>query len=373
MKLEVSVDKLKNAVALASRIVGKNLSLPILSTILFKVSGKLLNIRSTNLSLGIEIEIPAKVFKEGVVAVSGDILNNIFSNINQNTVTLESLQGNILINSKNSNILVKSLPAEDFPTIPSVSGKTFNINSNILINGIKSVHWSALVSDIKPEISSVYMWSENGQLVFVATDSFRLAEKRIKTKNQEEIPGIILPFRNVVEIIRIFDGLDGEIKISYNKNQISFSCNGIYVTSRLIDGIYPDYRQIIPKEKTTETIVLKQDFLSALKIAGVFSGKFNQISLIARPREKNFFINSKSAEVGENHTRVDAALSGENIEVNLNLKYLMDCLPAISDDSIVIRFNGADKPILARGVSDSSFTYLIMPISPSKSETKTEK
>ena len=363
MKLECEIEKIKNAISQTERITGKNLTLPVLSSILFIASGKSLKLRSTNLSLGIEIEIPAKIEKEGIVAVSGSVLIGIFSNIFQKeNILLEEKDGNLLIKTKKSQIKLKCQPNEDFPTIPRVEGESFDIDVKKFMDGIKSVYYSSSVSDIKPEISSVYFYSKEDSLVFVSTDSFRLAEKKIKVKNIEEISGILIPFKNVPEILRVFGELSGEIKICFNKNQISFSSDNVYLTSRVIDGIFPDYTQIIPKEAKTECVVLKQDLLNALKLSNIFSDKFNQVNLAIKPKEKIFELSSQNNEVGENKTYLDAALSGENVEVGFNYKYFMDCFQSVNSDSISIKFNQANKPIVVSGVSDNSFTYLIMPM-----------
>ena len=181
MKLECKIEDLKNKISLVERITGKNLTLPILNSILLIASGKSLKLRSTNLNLGIEVEIYAKIEKEGIVAISGSVLNGIFSNVFQNeNVFLESVDGNLLIQTKKSKIKLKGQPCDDFPTIPRVVGTSFDIESKKLIDGIKSVYYSSSVSDIKPEISSVFMYTNEDNLVFVSTDSFRLAEKKIK-------------------------------------------------------------------------------------------------------------------------------------------------------------------------------------------------
>src|SRR3989344_3413498 len=160
MKLECQIEEIRNRISQAERITGKNLTLQILSSILLIASNKSLKIRSTNLSLGIEIEIPAKIEKEGLVAVSGSVLSGIFSNVFQNeNIHLEGIEGNLLIQTKKSKIKLKGQPAEDFPTIPRVAGISFEIESKKLIDGIKSVYYSSSVSDIKPEISSVFMYT----------------------------------------------------------------------------------------------------------------------------------------------------------------------------------------------------------------------
>ncbi|MFA6586137.1 MAG: DNA polymerase III subunit beta [Candidatus Paceibacterota bacterium] len=363
MKLECGIEKLKNGILQVEKITGKNLTLPILNSILLIASGKSLKLRATNLSLGVEIEIPAKIEKEGIIAISGGTLAGIFSNVFQNeNINLESEDGNLLIKTKKSRIKLKGQVHDDFPTIPLVEGKSFNIEAKKLIDGIKSVYYSSSVSDIKPEISSVFIHSNEDNLVFVSTDSFRLAEKKIKIKGIEEISGILIPFKNVPEILRIFGEIKDDIKVCFSKNQISFSSDGIYLTSRIIDGVFPDYRQIIPKEFKVEAIVLKQDLLNALKLSNIFSDKFNQINLKISAKEKVFELSSQNNDVGENKTFLDAALKGEDVTLGFNYKYFLDCFQSINTDSISIRLNQSSKPIVISGSSDNSFTYLIMPM-----------
>lgn len=363
MKLECDIEKIKNGIIQAERITGKNLTLPILNSILLICSGKSLKLRSTNLSLGLEIEIPAKVEKEGIAAVSGSVLSGIFSNISQNeNVSIESIDGNILIKTKKSKIKVKGGLYEDFPTIPTVEGKNFEIEAKKLIDGIKSVYYSSSLSDIKPEISSVFIYKDEDNLVFVSTDSFRLAEKKIKVKNLENISGIIIPFKNIPEILRVFGDFFGIIKVCFNKNQISFSSENTYLTSRIIDGVFPDYRQIIPKNFKTEATLLKQDLLNALKLSNIFSDKFNQVNLLINPKEKVFELSSANNDVGENKTYLDAATSGVEAFLSFNYKYFLDCFQSVNTDSLSIKITDAAHPILISPVSDPSFTYLIMPM-----------
>src|SRR3989338_4585639 len=320
MKLECKVEEIKNAVSQVERITGKNLTLPVLNSILLIASNKSLKLRSTNLSLGVEVEIGAKVEKEGLVAISGSVLSGVFS-------------------------------------------KIFEIEAKKLVEGIKAVYYSSAASDIKPEISSVFIYSNDDGLVFVSTDSFRLAEKKIKVKGLEEILGILIPFKNVGEILRIFGEHAGVVKVCFNKNQISFSSDNIYLTSRVIDGIFPDYRQIIPKDIKTTATILKQDLLNALKLSNIFSDKFNQVNLTINPKEKIFVLSSTNNDIGENKTYLDGAVTGENVELGFNYKYFLDCFSSISTDSLSIKLSGTSRPLVVSPVSDPSFTYLIMPIS----------
>lgn len=363
MKFECSIEKLKKAISNGERVTGKNLTLPVLSSILFVVAGKSVKLRATNLSLGIELEVPAKVEQEGVCAVSGTLLLSLFSTMyDEGVINVELKNGNLEMITKKNSFILKGQPAEDFPTLPTVEGESIIIPLKKLIEGFKAVYYSASLSEIKPEISSVYMYSDQGSLVFVSTDSFRLAEKKIKTKEKYEFSPIIIPYKNILEIVRVCQDIDTDAHMVIGKNQIVFETQGLYLTSRVIDGVFPDYKQIIPKAHTTEATILKQDAMNALKVSNIFSDKFNQITLSINPKEKKIKLYAKNNDVGENTTSVDGALSGEQVDLNVNYKYVFDCFQSIHQDSVVFRSNGSNKPLVIQGSGDTSFTYLVMPM-----------
>lgn len=351
--------------ALAEKITAKNATLPILGTILLSAKQGILQIRSTNLDVGAEFDIPAQVKEEGEVALSGSVLANTLSFLyGDGSVVLELKNGNLSIETKEkkSSIIIKSHIPDDFPTIPKIEeGDSFDILAKDLVSGVKSVIYSASVSDIKPEISSVYMYPNQTNIVFVATDSFRLSEKTILQQQHNDFSGVIIPFKNITEIIRIFEDQSGNIAVRANKNQISFYCDGVYVTSRLVSGIFPDYKQIIPRQHATEAILLKQDLADVFKITNIFSDKFNKVKLSVHPSKKTMEISSHN-EHGEFSTHVNAALSGDAVEINFNYKYIADALQSINTDSVTLHFNGEQKPLIVRGVGDNSFLALIGPI-----------
>lgn len=363
MKVECTKDALKNGIQQSERMTGKNLSLPVLGGILLSGQGNAITLRATNLDLGVEIRIPAKVYAEGSVVVPGNILSGILSSLYDGKITLDEVNENLTISTINTKSVIKCLPSDDFPTIPTLSGaESFEISSQKFIDGVKSVWYSASLSDMKPEIASVYMYQENESIVFAATDSFRLAEKKIEAKKGVKFPPILLPYKNMIEVLRVFEGLDGDMNISFNKNQISFSLGGVYVTSRIIDGIFPDYRQIIPKEYSTEAVIIKQDIVNALKITHLFSDKFNRVDFFVDLQKKLFEVEAKNPVLGENTTKIDASLSGKDIRCGFNQKYILDCFSAIKTESIIFRFSGVGRPLVIRGVNENSFVYLVMPL-----------
>ena len=210
MKIECIKDKLTTAILNSQKITGKNLTLPVLSCILFDVKGSTLRIRATNLDLGIEIEVPVKSSEDGSVAVPGAVLANFISNLqDEKTITLETREGNLFVGTKNNSTLIKTMPTEDFPSIPVVEAeRTFMVNGHDFVQGLKAVWYSSSTSSMKPELSSVYVYNTEDDMVFAATDSFRLAEKRIKLKKTKDVGSILIPFKNIPEICRLFENIN---------------------------------------------------------------------------------------------------------------------------------------------------------------------
>ena len=366
MKIECVQEKFKESISIAERISGKNMTLPVLSCLLLDASSKNnLIIKATNLDLGIEISIPSKNQENGIIAVPANIINSFMNNVvnTNNSIKLLSDKNILKITTSHSFGDIKTILEEDFPSIPKITNNNrFYLNGNDFANGLKSVWYSSSVSNIKPELSSVYVYCDGEFIIFVATDSFRLAEKKIKIKKSKDFGQILIPFKNIPEIIRVLEFINDEVEVNLDKNQISFNYNGLYLVSRVVDGTFPDYKQIIPKSTTTEVIILKQDLINALKLSNVFSDKFNQINFKIDPISKTCEIKTKNNDIGENKTQLDSAISGEPIEINFNYKYIIDCFQSIDSDSVSLNFNSMNKPMIISPVSDTSFRYLVMPM-----------
>lgn len=364
MKITCTIDSLKESINTAERITGKNLSLPILSAVLLSADGDQLKIRATNLDIGVEFDINAKVEKKGEVAVPGNVFSNVISGMHgEKNITLELVNENLVVSTKNNTTLVKGFSTEDFPTIPVVSsGESFSISAEILTSGIKSVAYSSAVSDIKPEIASVYIYQSDGDMVFIATDSFRLAEKKIPVKGITDFNGVIIPIKNIHEIVRVFEGAKSDIAVAIDENQISFLSGGVYVTSRIVNGVYPDYKQIIPSSFTSEVKVLKEDIVGALKLTNIFADKFNKVTIKADPERNMFEVSSRNTDVGENMTKIEAVIEGDMFDVNFNYRYLLDGFQSIKQDSVLIKFDGKREVLTVQGVSDASLLYLVKPM-----------
>jgi len=352
------------AVLSISRLVGKNLTLPILSTVLFETIDDRLVLRATNLDIGAEISIKAKITEGGKIALPAQIIGNFLSGVGGgDEVQISIDNGNLKVTTGKHKTTIKGMPHDDFPNLPQKEGdETATIPGNQISLGIKAVLYAASQSDIKPEIASVYMYGDTGDIVFVATDSFRLAEKRIHLDKKQEFPKLIVPIRNASEISRLLEDYGENVLFGVTKNQLTIAGDDLYIVSRVVEGVFPDYLQIMPSGKTTEVVVLKEDFLGAIKTASLFADKFFQVKVSIDPTNAKFAVSSEGDLTGAHESNLDATLEGEPIEMSFNARYVLDSMTTIKEDSLVLTFNGKNKPMVIRGVGDNNFTYLAMPL-----------
>lgn len=364
MKIECIKEQLEDALNKANKISTKNNTLPVLSGLYLNARQNTLSIKATNLDLGISINIPVRVTEPGIVVVPAQIITSFISSLSiDKNITINTKGQTMEVKTKNTKTIIKTLSSEDFPVIPELEDdKVFSIQARDLVFGIRSVVYAASLGGGRPELSSVAITHEGDSIIFTATDSFRLAEKKIRVKKTPRFKQILIPQKNAIEISKIFDKGEEEIFISVEEHQVAMRSNNLYLTSRIIDGIFPDYKQIIPKETKSKAIILKQDLINALKTSLIFSDNFNQLTFKVSPKAKIFELESKNTLIGENIDSIDAALEGEDISINVNYKYFTDCFQSITTDSISLEFGGQAKPILVRGVGDTSFFYLVMPM-----------
>ncbi|HEY5383211.1 MAG TPA: DNA polymerase III subunit beta [Candidatus Paceibacterota bacterium] len=363
MKFECTTEQLLKAVTTAARFVERRANLPVLGSVLITADGGRVVLRATNLECGVEITLAAKVAGDGVVAVPGSVLLGFLSNARGKNILVELVGEVCKIETERVSASIKTIPQDDFPILPRVSAeRSFKVKSTDLTRAIRSVAYCASTSTIKPELQSVLIFGEAGKLTAVATDSFRLAEKNIPLRDGGEVSHLLLPARNAAELMRILDGASADVELYYNDNQLSTHVGEVYYTSRLIDGSFPNYRQIIPKSFTTEAVVLREDLSSALKSLSVFADKFAQVSFAIEPAKKAILLSSRNPDVGEQTSTVRATVSGEQCMMNFNGRYLADSLQAITGESVRIHANGPGKPLLIKDAADESFFYLAMPM-----------
>ncbi len=362
MQFTTPKDQILSAVLIAERIVGKKESLPVLSCILLDVQKDFL-IKSTNLEAGVEIKVPGDIGEKGVVAVPASILSQTLRSVSGDKVTLKLEGSNLLIQSRGSKTLIKAVPHDEFPALAShEGGKGLLVSRVSLLQALQSVGYSASSSMIRPELGSVYLSVRDSKLITVATDSFRLAEKTVSDANGGDSSDVLFPLKHAQELMHVLEKVSAEkVELVIDDSQLTLVADGLHFVSRIIDGTFPNYKEIIPKTFSTEATLLKSDFAETLRKARVFSGADQHVGFHVYPQKKVFDVTAQSAAIGEMSDSLEAAVTGEDIDVNFHIGYVADCMQSIAADSITLGFSGAGKPLVIRGVSDASFTYLVMP------------
>ncbi len=364
MNINCLKKNLSKSVDIAAKIISSKPTLPVLSCVLIEAEDNKVNIKSTNIEFSIETSFTADVKNSGKVAVPANVFMRTLKTIRSEGNISLNLDGDMLVlKTDDGSTTIKTLPTEEFPNIPQLDTKNnHKIQANILIDGIKSVSNSASTSIIKPELSAIYIYFEDNKLVFVATDQFRLSEKKIEYKSNKNIPSIIIPISNALELVNVLETVEGEVDMYVDDSQISIKTDDIYATSRIIDGSFPDYKQIIPKETTTEVIILKNDLINCLQKMQIFADKFGKTNLHIYPTKKKFTASAHNADLGEVFDSPEATLKGNELDIAFNHKYLLDSLQSIKTDSVTLSFAGISKPLIVRGIGDNTFIYLVMPM-----------
>ena len=357
---------LKQALNITEKIIGRNLTLPILNNLLLSVDKNKLKISSTNLEIGINSSIIGKVKDIGSITIPARLLTDFVNNLPNEKIELRVKDNQLEIKCKNFKSYIKGLSSDDFPIIPKIINKALiKIKGSILKNGFSQVVEVASLSGSRPEISGIYINFNKNLIKIAATDSFRLAEKNIEiNNNSKELKNqsIIIPQRTIQEVCRILGDEEMDVEIVLSNNQILFDLGYTQIISRLIEGQYPDYQQIIPDSFQTQLTINRNELISNIKIASLFSGKINNIKVFVNSKKSILEILSKDTDIGENKSKIDAKIEGKEVEVVFNYKYLLDGLNNIFSDKIIIGFNGSSKPVVLRPIGDISYTYIVMPI-----------
>lgn len=363
MHITVTRDILLDRLELVTKVSTKHITLPVLQCVLFEVTETGVTLRATNLEIGIEATLPeVKVIKTGIIAIPAQTLTQTIQYLVTKEVTLRVESGVLMIEGDHSETSIKSIPADEFPIISRLTGTGQIIQRSLFTLGIKTAAFAASVSSIKPELGSIYIHQKKEHsLTFVATDSFRLMEKTVPQKGIVLENPVLIPQKNALEIARVCETrtTDPELRVTENQCSLTFT-DGVYITSRLISGSFPDYNQIIPKEFSTHATVLRSDLNQTFKKTGIFLNKFQQVTL--KVANDLLTVSAQSGEVGTTTDSIHATIEGDDLTLSFNQRYLQEPLHYLVDDSIILHFSGLGRPLVMEGVNDRSLRYLVMPM-----------
>lgn len=363
MKFSCLTSHLQRALSFAERFVGKNVTLPVLGNILMEADDSGVVVTATNLEHALEIRVPCQVHKSGKVTVPARVMSSLVSAISEEKVDLEVKQGSLVMSSDMRQSRVNGIPPDDFPLIPKIKNKvSFSVPADILSRSLARILPAVSSSDFKPELCGAFMNAQQSTLTIAATDTFRLAEEQLVIAKGPTPPvSCIVPHRTVQEAARIFgDYGDESVEVSVGENQILARVGPVRITSRLIEGAFPEYRAIIPTQFGISVFMAREEFLSAVRSSGIFVSKLQEVTL-------NFSrgiveVASANPEVGEYRTKIKINFSGQDTRISFNYRYLLDGIQAMDEEEIFFGCTDASAPALMRNKSRAAFAYVVMPI-----------
>ncbi len=378
MKFTCKKDKLKEGIIKVERIVSKQTTLPILGNILIKSHKGQLLLIATNLEIAIKVIISAKIEKEGSITLPPKILSGFLNNIKDEIINCELKDDKFYIKSENHNIQIKTLNAKDFPIIPEIPNiYYFKLKSDVLIRAVSGVNIAVAHKDTRQELNGVFIKFKKNNLILASTDSFRLMEITVpiikNTINDryldyiENKDNIIIPINIIHEIQQLT--LNKELKIFIKENQIFIDSGDVQIISQLINGHYPDYKQIIPVDCEIKININKNKLIEAIKISSLVTNNQNGEIKILKKKDDDFItIISQSVDLGENISKVKIKKNKNEFEIYFNHRYLIEGLNSnlFKTENILMLFKKEKSPVLFKNINNNeindNFIYMVMPI-----------
>src|SRR6476469_2818304 len=313
MKIICTQENLRTGLGQVSRIVGSSTTLPILNNVLLQTENGQLKISATNLEMGMSTLVRCKIETEGGVCIAAKVLLDLVNNLPNENITIEVGEVETSVTTDRYQTKIKHLPVEDFPLIPAIEdASVISISSADLKEAFDSTAFAASTTETQPEISGISLKFEDGKVITTATDRYRLAEMSVGVQTQAG-RSVIVPQRSILELSRMLGPTSDQVQLNISSTQLAIAVNGTYLVTRLIDGQYPEYSQIIPVETGTIITVQHYDLLSALKTSGIFSRGAGSVTMVVDSEKQSVQMMSASTGVGESSIDIPSQISGSSV------------------------------------------------------------
>lgn len=361
MKLSVTQENLSRALSTVSRIASNRGALPILSNVLLKIVDNQLYIAATNLDIAISEVIGAKVTKEGSITVPARLMQDYVTSLPASTLTLEVIDNKLHIKTDHHSSTINGTPSDDFPEMPTIEkGSTLTLPGSEFKLALQQVLFAASHDEARPVLTGMYLHTVDGVLYAVATDSYRLAEKKIG-KEKTEV-SLLIPATSLQEALRVMRDDVDTVTIQFDEQQARISIASIELVTRLIEGNYPDYRKLLPKSYETTATLTRTEMLEITKVSSLFAREAaGGVTVTIEEAEKKVSIRSIASQVGENTATAEASISGDAV-ITMNSRYIMDGLQAFSGEKVTINVNGKLDPCVFTDPDNDSYLHVVMPV-----------
>jgi DNA polymerase-3 subunit beta len=365
MKFTCTQENFARGLNIVTRAASKNIALPILNNVLIVADGGQVRLQTTNLEVAVTTTVRAKVDQPGRYTVGSRLLHDYVNLIKNSKIEVSLVDEGVMLNSEHSETVIKGLPADEFPVLPMVSQKSgTTVPANVFRQALQEVIFAAANDESRPEISGVYMRLSGDQLVMAATDSYRLAERKITTlqKSEQELSAIV-PARACQEIMRICGDEVDSVKIQLDEQQALFVFDDTELVTRLIEGQYPDYRHLIPEKYDTITTVAASELIDAIKAASLFCQPgINDLAMKINPGQGIINLSAASTQAGRHASSVTAKIDGPEKDIVFNFRYLLEGVQSLNGSEVVIQLGEPQAPGILRSESQAEALYLLMPI-----------
>ena len=364
MKIQCLQENLAKALNAVSKIIPIRGSLPILSNVLLKTENGRLKIIGTNLEIGVRYLIGAKIEEEGEITIPSKLFAEYINSLPNDKIDLSLKENNLIIKSNDYNAKVFGTDTKEFPLIPEVKNEPITIlKADQFLESINQVVFAAALDETRPILSGVYFHFEGDKLRMVATDSYRLSEKTIKLgKPVKEAKSVIVPAKTIQELNYVVSENEKPVEISIDENQILFRIADIDLISRLIEGEFPNYEQIIPESFETRAKINVEEFIKVIKLANIFAREGTHNVQLELKKDGKIIVSTATAQVGDNVSTLKSEIEGNESEITFNTKYLLDVLSNIKTKSIYLELNGKLNPGVIKSEGLKDYTHIIMPL-----------
>jgi len=373
MKVSCLQENLAKGLGIVGRAVSPRSTLPVLGNVLLATDAGRLKLSATNLEVGINCWIGARVEEEGAITVPARTFIDLVAALPPDQVDMELITRTQTLNlcAGRSEANIKGIDAQEFPLVPVPEDEGgIIIEPEVLRTGIEQVALAAATDESRPILTGVLAKFGDAQLTLAAADGFRLSVRTVSLPQAVSDPfSIIIPARSLIELGRISSEQEEPVIVTVTptRNQVLFQLTDIILVSQLIDGNFPDYQQIIPRDRSTHTVVDTAAFLKACKTALIFARDAAHIAhLHIKPASElagdHIVISATSAETGDDVSELDASIEGEGVEINFNVKYLIDVLSVVDTPQVALDTTTSSSPGVIRPVGETDFTHVIMPM-----------
>ena len=360
MTIGCSRDELVAKLAVVARAVSTRGSVQVLSGVLLRAEAGALELAATDMELSLRTQLGAQVQGEGAVAVPGKLLADLARLLPESEVTLEYRpdEGILQVTSGAYSSRLNTYSAEDFPRLPSLDAPLHAVDRAALLETIDRVARSASRDESRPVLTGILVRFEAGTLVMAATDSYRMSVKETSLDGGGPDFEAIIPARALQELSRL--GASAEtIELGVHENHVVFGAGDVWLTTRRIDGQFPNYKQLRPESFEVELLLPRSELLDVVRRASVMALRNSPLRL--RFAEGELTISAQTQDVGETRETLPAAYTGEPLEIGFNAEFLRDGVESIDSDELQLKLISPLRPAVLQGES-ADFTYLIMPI-----------